>query len=177
MFENPTYIVLDIPSPIHDEISELRTRFDPVLSNFPVEITLIGSSGIGTLVKGQDQTKVFNTIDNLATTITPFCTSFKKVARFPKTDIFYLSPDNPEKFTEIQKKITSTKIEFNDSPFSYTPHCTIRSVGEVSGADEKALFTLKVPTEEFTLNTLSIYEVTEKKCNLLHSTFLTGSLI
>ena len=43
----PSYIVLDIPSPMAEEIRRLRSRFDAVRASLPAEITLTGSCGVG----------------------------------------------------------------------------------------------------------------------------------
>ena len=175
MFEYPSFIVLDIPSPVADKVQKLRDCFDPVVAGFPVEITVVGSSGIGTLSKDQDKGKVFKILDELAKTITPFCTSFKGVARFPETDIFYLVPNHPEKLADIQKAIATTETRFDESPFPYTPHCTIRSFGKVSDEDIQALLSVKPPNQEFCLDMLSVYELVNVKCNLLHRIRLTGN--
>lgn len=152
----------------------MRDRFDPVLAELPVEITVVGSSGIGTLAKDQDETEVFRIVDRLAKRIPQFLTSFKRVARFPQTDVFYLAPDHPEKFFDIQKAITATDIRFDESPFPYTPHCTIRQVGKVSDEDGQALLSLEPPKQEFSLDVLSVYELVGVDCSLRHRARLTG---
>jgi hypothetical protein len=60
MFEHPTFIVLEVPPPVADVIRRWRERFDPVVATFPVEITLTGSSGVGTLASDQDREEVFS---------------------------------------------------------------------------------------------------------------------
>jgi len=63
MFEQPTYVVLEIPSPVAEGIRAWRERFDPIVATFPVEITVIGSSGVGPLARDQDPAAVFATLD------------------------------------------------------------------------------------------------------------------
>ncbi len=50
MFEHPTFIVLDMPSPVADKVQKLHDRFDPVVAGFPIEITVVGSSGIKAII-------------------------------------------------------------------------------------------------------------------------------
>ena len=176
MFEHPTFIVLEVPPPVADIIQQWRESFDPVVATFPVEITVIGSSGVGTLASNQDRTEVFDILSELAQILTPFTTNFTGIARFPNTDIFYLAPLHPEKFVKVQRAITATGLRFDASPFPYTPHCTIRSIGKASAEDEKALLALQPPPQPFVLDTLAVYELVNNRiCNLLFRTKLTGS--
>lgn len=169
---NPTYIVLDISDPICSQIAELRKKFDPIVAKLPVEITVIGSSGIGTITEGQKQEEIFAILENISKSIKEFSTSFKKISQFPNTDIFYLEPDNKENFEAIQQAIISTKIKFNPNPFAYTPHCTIRSVGAIKKEDAVKIIKSPFPKDIFTLNKLSVYELINTTCNLLFQTNL-----
>jgi hypothetical protein len=55
-FEHNTYIVLDIPSTTWvQEVISLREKYNPERANLPVEITIIGSSGIGVFDEEQDE--------------------------------------------------------------------------------------------------------------------------
>jgi len=175
MFEHSAFIVLDVPPPVAHTIQAWRDRFDPVVATFPVEITVIGSSGIGTIANDQDQASVFATLERLAKKLVPFKTAFTSIARFPNTNIFYGVPAHPEHFALIQNTIVGSGIKFNESPYPYTPHCTIRSISPMAEGDEQALLSLEPPRQEFLLEVLAVYELADDlKCTLLHRTQLSG---
>jgi 2'-5' RNA ligase len=177
MFEHPAFIVLEVPSAIANIVQQWRERYDPIVAAFPVEITLTGSSGVGTLASDQDPAEVSAILGDVARGLIPFTTQFTHIGRFPGTDIFYLAPAHPEKFVAVQKMLTATRLRFNPSPFPYTPHCTIRSAGKVSPEDEQALLALQAPSQAFTLDTLAVYElVNNRVCNLLYRAEASGNL-
>ena len=44
IFQDPAYIVLNVPSPTADEVRGIRSFFDPPRANMAVEISLCGSN-------------------------------------------------------------------------------------------------------------------------------------
>jgi len=119
---------------------------------------------------------VFATLDEIVRTLPPFESRFLGVGRFPSSDIFYLVPDHPENFLAAQRAIAASGLRFDESPFPFVPHCTIRSIGQVSAEDEQALLALKPPPQAFALDTLAVYELVDgRKSNLLHRTRLAGN--
>ncbi len=96
MFELDTYIVLDMPpAQWIRQVTALRNRYDPGRTNMPVEITIIGSSGVGALENDQDANNTFKIIDELASRTGsdhfPLCED-NKVSR---ANLFYYEPADP----------------------------------------------------------------------------------
>ncbi len=122
----PTYIVLDIPSPMAEKVQELRGRFDAERASLPAEITLTGSCGAGLMSMGQSLDDVLELVDRTASKFNPFKTTFDKVERFSNTDIYFLTFKNPERFLRVHKGFLESGIKFEASPYPFTPHCTLR---------------------------------------------------
>ena len=42
MFDDPSYVVLNIPSPAADIVKDVRHRFNPKRAEYPVEVSVSG---------------------------------------------------------------------------------------------------------------------------------------
>lgn len=173
-FEFDTYIVLDMPSPVNEIITNLRKHHnDEFRSSLPVEITVAGSSGNGVIEKGQDEEFVYNTIKQIALRTKPIKTSFKDVLRFPGTDIFVLTLRDEDAFMKLYEKINKSGIKFKHSEFPYKPHCTLRSKSPISDDEIKAIMETKIDLE-FILDTISIYTMDKIPMSKIFTNKLLG---
>ena len=160
MFSEPTYIVLDIPSPVAEKVQLIRSWFDAERAELPVEITLAGSSGLGRIAENENNEKVFRILTDMASRIEPFKSSFERVERFPGTEIFYFSVSAPEKFIEIHRRIASSGIKFNPTAYPvYKPHCTLKLFSESAEQEIRDLLNTAPLNSDFLLNTMSVYEL------------------
>ena len=173
-FAANTYAVLDVPSPVAGQVMAVRKRHrDELRVALPVEITVIGSSGVGEFEAGQDPAQVFAILDASAADTPPIPARFGPVRRFPGTNIFVLTLADEQPFQSLHQRIASSGILFQASPFPFTPHCTLRSRSPVSDDDVIDLLSLHV-ADGFLLDTLSVYMLDHLPCTLLHRTPLTG---
>jgi 2'-5' RNA ligase len=170
------YIVLDVPSPIANQILSIRQHYRSWRVALPAEITIAGSSGIGVLCYPHEQAhEVFKIIDDVAQRVQPIITRFTAVARFPGTDIFYYVQQDPEPFVQLQNALLETTLAFEESPFPFTPHCTILDLQIPSPEAVQEIISLSVPTADIVLDTLSVYALDSRVaagdkagCHLLH---------
>jgi 2'-5' RNA ligase len=174
-FEHDTYVVLDMPPPIWKHVKSIRERYASPLAILPVEITVIGSSGIGTLHEEQEIDAAFEHVDSVAANFAPFITAFSRVTTFPNTGVFYYEPKDPHPFIKLQSEIVSTGLKFKESPFPFTPHCTIVKLDNPSQELVNEIMSLPVPRETFALDALSVYSLEGYDCRLLHKVELSGS--
>jgi 2'-5' RNA ligase len=172
MFELDTYIVLDMPpAQWTRRVTALRKRYDPGRTNMPVEITIIGSSGVGALENEQDANNTFNIIDELASRTDPITFRFAKIARFPGANLFYYEPADPAPFVILQEAIIATGLRFKPSPYPFTPHCTIVDLHEDrSERSKNELINLLIPSESITVDELRLYSLNGVECDLLYKT-------
>jgi 2'-5' RNA ligase len=126
---------------------------------------------------------VYRAISEVARRFAPIRTHFVSVARFPDTGLFYYQPDDAAPFAELQKALVETKLNFNTSPFPFTPHCTIADFGELTDAILTEMMQLPVPKQEIILDTLSVYTLdgrvlsgNSEGCQLLYQVRLGGAL-
>jgi 2'-5' RNA ligase len=179
IFADPTYIVLNVPSPAAEAVREIRRRFDPARADMSVEITLAGSGGLGTVLNGQSPESVFAEIDRIAAAMKPFTAHFGEINRFPDTGICYyaVQPDNP--FVEMQQMLAESAIIFNPCPFPYIPHCTLTLYEDKQGLKLRELRRLPRRDSGFIINTISVYSLTDRMLEpvLLHRANFSMKLI
>jgi 2'-5' RNA ligase len=175
MFSVPTYIVLDLPAAIGAEVVSFRARFDAYTAALPPEITVAGSSGIGTLAEGQDPECVFKALERIAQAHLPFASSFVSIERFPGTHIFWLKPRERKPFDDLQASLLEVGILFLGNPFPFNPHCTISSNDLLTAAQINDLLNTTVPRQEFLLSRLCVYHLIDGRASLLREfSFLGG---
>lgn len=173
MFDNDTYIVLELPEPIASTIHNIRAELgDDFQASMPTEITIIGSSGVGCIAQDQDPDELFKVIDEIAASTPPITVSFDKVHRFPGTDIVVMKLKDETLVRSLHKRFVESGIKFQDSNFAYEPHCTLRSKSPLTDQEMEELSKLKIEGD-FTLQTLSVYAMPPPG-TLLHTTKLCG---
>jgi 2'-5' RNA ligase len=126
----------------------------------PVEITVAGSSGLGSPAPDQDARDVFSALDQVAEDTPAITARFGPVLRFPDTDIFVLTMEDPDPFVDLHERIGRSGVRFLPSPFPFTPHCTLRGqvVGAASSQETEDLTGIS-NNKEFRCEILSTYVV------------------
>lgn len=153
----PTYICLDVPEPQASAIAAVRRRFCQRLKDFPVEITVTGSSGIGAIRAQLHWPDVERALRAFCGKTAAISAEFGGVVRFPDTDIFSLAMGDPMPFAAIHDGLKQSGVRFEDNRFPFFPHCTLRMEGPLDEAAVSELFALRVPGR-FTLPTLALYQ-------------------
>jgi 2'-5' RNA ligase len=151
--------VLNVPSPVADEIRELRSFLDPSRAKLAIEISLCGSNGRGIIAPGQPPEAVFAETDKIARRTHPFSARFDSIKRFPDTGIFYYTLTDPAPFEKLHKMFADSKINFLPTNFAYEPHCTIKLSSKFHYTEEQIIARLYPPQEEFVIDTISIYSL------------------
>lgn len=152
-------IVMELPSPVKEKIQKLRERFDPVLAdNIPVEITIAGSSGLGTLVPQQSSQLIIAELYRIAKKQPVITARLGSVFRFPDSDVYALSVDPIDPFLEFHRKLIRSPIKFGRSPYPFKPHCSLHIWGKVSCGEAVALFGTEL-RDSFQLNSFALYQL------------------
>src|SRR5579871_2650674 len=169
-FEHDTYVVFDMPSAQWTkQVLALRREYDSDRAELPVEITVIGSSGVGVFENDQNPSQAFALLDKVALELAPIIFSLQRIEQFPDTNLFYLAPSRAEKFDEVQKRIVATGLRFKDSPFPFTPHCTVANLRtEDLEKGEQEIRKLPLPIEHITLEEIRVYSLNQLDCQLLY---------
>jgi len=129
--DKPTYLIAELQGEIEQYVYGLRSKFNPDRTSWPTDITVAGSSGIGTISEGQELDFVVSEISGILSSYQFDEVVFEELDRFPNTGIYVLKPIR-DKFDVLHEAIKSSKVSFNENPWPYNPHCTLCAVGENS---------------------------------------------
>jgi 2'-5' RNA ligase len=168
MFDQNTYIVLELPEPTASTIHKIRAeQGDNFQASMPTEITVAGSSGVGPIAQDQDPAEFFKIIDKITASTPPISVSFDKAHRFPGTDIVVMKLKDDSILHALHQRFVDSGIKFQNNDFPYMPHCTLRSKSPLTDQEMEELSKLKIEGV-FTLRTLSVY-VMPPPGKLLHT--------
>jgi hypothetical protein len=85
-FDYDTYVVLDIPPPIAEQVAAIRNRcHDWFVHSLPIEITVAGSSGIGVFDPERAQAEAFAVLSAISAEAPPIEASLGEISRFPNS--------------------------------------------------------------------------------------------
>jgi len=163
IFHNPSYIVLNIPAPVADQLRNIRSFFDPPRANMAIEISLCGSNGRGTIFPGQNPDMVFSEMDSIARQTEAFSAKFGHVEHFPDTGIFYYTLQDIEPFEKLHSLFVESKIKFESTEFPYEPHCTLKLSKHAEYTEKQIMAHLQPPKQDFIIDTMSIYSLSKNQ--------------
>lgn len=155
-----TGLVFDLPhGPWVANVLHLRSRYEPTRLGFPIEITVVGSSGLGWFTSTQDEATLLRDVGEVARHFPPFTFRFEKVSCFPGTTVYYLSPRESAPFFDFQRKLHDCGLSYEPTPFTYTPHCTIVILAEPNQEAHAEIMACPVPDIEIRVASVSFYSV------------------
>ena len=134
-----TGLCLELPaSPLTGRILALREKYDAVRVRRPIEITLVGSSGLGWFDSGHSAAQLQTALTAALATESAPRVSFTAVRHFDGTGLYWLEPSCPEQYRRLQLVIGNCGLGFLPTEFPFTPHCTIVNLAPQAGADAVA---------------------------------------
>jgi 2'-5' RNA ligase len=155
-----TGLVFDLPhAPWMGEVLRLRALYDPPRLAFPVEITVVGSSGLGWFAPSIAHDRLVRTVRGVAEGFPAFAFRFGSVASFAGTAVYYLAPAEAAPFRAFQAAIAASGLSFEPTPFGYVPHCTIAELQAPTEPDRRQLMAFPVPEETIAVASVSLYSV------------------
>ena len=154
--KKPTYLIAELSGDIASLVYGLRQKFNPDRVKWPVDITIVGSSGVGTFKEGQSLEKIVNTINPIIGKFSSSHIRFTEVGCFPGTGIYYLAPER-EALDILHQNLTRTDIEFNDNAWPFNPHCTLRAGLQPTAGCDSLFETLNIPKSSY-IECFSIYQ-------------------
>jgi hypothetical protein len=159
--QTPTGLVFDLPhSTWMAAVLKLRANFDPLRLGFPIEITVVGSSGLGWFSPENDARAVLSVVQGIAAATAPFSFAFESVKRFPDSNVYYLAPDDASAFHAFQRELAQSGLRYEKTPFEYVPHCTIAILSHDAGEDaHRHTAACAVPPDRIRISSVSFYAV------------------
>lgn len=174
MFDQDTYIVLELPEPIASTVHGIRVeQGDEFQASMPTEITIVGSSGVGCIAQDQDPNELFKIIDEIAASTPPITVSFDRSHRFPGTDIVVMKLEDETLLRSLHQRFVNSGVKFQNTNFPYMPHCTLRSKSPLTDEEMVQLSKLRIEGS-FTLKKLSVYRMPPPG-TLIYTTELSSS--
>ncbi|HOJ76921.1 MAG TPA: 2'-5' RNA ligase family protein [Bacillota bacterium] len=156
-------IVLELPPTVAEKVLDLRAIYDPDLAlNIPVEITVAGSSGLGTIEPDQDSELVFAELEQIAQETAPFEIYLDKVFRFPNSLVYSFAIGAAQPIIDLHRRLAASKIRFKASPYPFVPHCSLHIWGELDPELESELLKIQI-TDRFMLDSFALYQLVEAK--------------
>lgn len=138
----------------------LRAIYDRVRLGFPIEITVVGSSGLGWFSPSIEHETLVCKVREAARGFAPFRLRFGTVNCFPGSNVYYLQPVDEIPFRTFQARIAASGLSFEPIPYDYVPHCTIAEVPETRGTNAREeLMQCPVPDHEIQITSVSFYTV------------------
>ena len=155
IIDNPTYLISELAGDVVALVEEMRERFNPN-HDWPVDITIAGSSGIGTIKEGQDISVVIEAFQSIITSHGFTEVTFISASRFPNTGIYYLAPECSS-FDVLHKAIAGSEIQFNENKWPYNPHCTLRAGIEPTDESDLMIKSMSLPKNSI-IECFSLYQ-------------------
>lgn len=152
----PTYLIAELSGDVVDLVREMRSRFNPDNIFWPADITIAGSSGVGTFQENHDLESVVETLSPIMTSHQFTEVTFLKVDRFPGTGIYYLAPER-DKFDCLHQATVKSGIKFNESQWPYNPHCTLCWQEQDKLEYRKLFEEMEIPSQT-TIECFSLYQ-------------------
>jgi 2'-5' RNA ligase len=163
-----TGLVFDLPhAPWIGDVMRLRASYDSVRLRFPVEITVVGSSGLGWISGEISCSELAHKVQAIARAFSPFRFRFGNVACFPGSTVYYMAPADPEPFHDFQGRLAASDLRFQPTPYTFTPHCTLVELShDAPGSVHRELMEFRVPEHHIHVGSVSIYtlEIEAQKC-------------
>lgn len=155
-----TGLVFDLPhGPWMADVLRLRSKYEPARLRFPIEITVVGSSGLGWFSPRHDNAQLVRHVEDVAAKCAPFSFHFESVRCFPGSSVYYLSPREAKPFVEFQEELRACGLGYETTPFAYAPHCTIVNLANVNGDGHAEVMSCPVPHREISVTSVSFYTV------------------
>jgi hypothetical protein len=154
----PSFIVAELSEEIAACVTSVRRDLEPAIAHMPAEITLAGSSGVGSLKIGQSLEDVERILSELLEQRLPFESRFLCVGNFPNTEIFFLEPVR-EPFDELHLLLTTNALEFEANLFPFNPHCSLKGFTPLQPGDCERLERLVIPADLFKIHSVAVYEL------------------
>ena len=155
-----TGLVFDLPDEAWvTEVRRLRAAYDRDRVCFPVEITVVGSSGLGWFSPAQSLEFIVEQVRKLAQERSPFQCAFSRVEVFPASQVHYLALQDETPFHAFQQLLAASALGFEPTPFAYKPHCTIVHLPPDATTAQAELAGFCVPRTQVTISSVSLYAV------------------
>ena len=119
------YMIAELTGSVAERIHEIQRRYDPKLAAMsPPHVTLVGSSGVGTIPR-MSSAELRKAIEPITKLTAPITVHFEPPIRFMQTEIVALPIDPNGPLRELHERVATSGLRFGPTKHRYSPHCTL----------------------------------------------------
>jgi len=139
------FVLAELSGAAGPAVRAIQERFDPKLARLtPPHITLVGSSGVGSIPTDTPVERIREALAPIAATTAPMVLPFGTPHRFMQTNVFSLPLDPHGPLRQLHERIATSGLPFKRSRFLFSPHCTLSFYPTLSVARERELLALRL---------------------------------
>lgn len=154
---NRIFIIAEIGGEIGERIRALQLRFDPKMAReAPPHVTIIGSSGAGSIAPTTPVPVLRNEIEPIAKAIAPLSLRFGPPVRFLQREIVVLPLDPHGPIRGLHEKLKTSGLSFASARYPFTPHCTLSFYPTITRESLREMLAVR-EEGQWTLETLRVY--------------------
>jgi 2'-5' RNA ligase len=155
------FVIAELDGAIADRVRAIQQRFDPKLAaEAPPHVTLIGSSGAGSIPEDTPVESLRVAIEPVAAATAPLTLRFGPPMRFLQREIVVLPLDPHGPLRALHQRLKDSGIPFAQARWPFTPHCTLSMYPTLTPETLKPLLAQR-EREPWTLRMLRVYHTRE----------------
>jgi 2'-5' RNA ligase len=167
------YMIAELSGPVAERIHNIQRKYDPKLAGIsPPHITLVGSSGIGTIPR-TTAAKLREVLEPITSTTAPITLRFEQPVRFMQTDIIALPLDPHGPLRVLHERVAKSGLGFGAARHRYSPHCTLSYYPTLTAAAARELLAMRID-DPFVIDRVQLYYTMSPQSKKLLELPLTG---
>ena len=138
------YMIAELTGPVAERIHEIQRKYDPKLASMsPPHVTLVGSSGVGTIPRITTE-ELRKAIEPVTSTTPPITISFEPPVRFMQTEIIALPIDHHGPLRALHERVATSGLRFGPTKHRYSPHCTLSYYPTLTPRTARELLSIRI---------------------------------
>ena len=167
-------MIAEITGSVGKQIHDIQKKYDPKLAGMsPPHITLVGSSGVGTIPR-MTSAKLRAALEPITSTTPPITLRFERPVRFMQTDIVALPLDPHGPLRTLHERVAKSGLSFGAAKHRYSPHCTLSYYPTLTPTSARELLAMRID-EPFVLERVQLYYTMSPQSEKLLELALAGS--
>lgn len=139
------FVLAELPGEAGALVREIQQKYDPKLARLtPPHITLVGSSGVGSIPTDTPVSRIRAALEPIAATTEPMSLKFGAPHRFMQTEIVSLPLDVHGPLRTLHERIARSGLPFRPARFMFSPHCTLSFYPTLTLTNEREMLALRV---------------------------------
>ena len=151
------FVLAELTGNARERVREIQRKYDPKLAAMtPPHVTLVGSSGVGSIPVTTPVEQIREALDPIARTTAPMTLQFGAPIRFMQTSIVVLPLSPHGALRDIHERIRASGLSFGRVRFTFSPHCTLSFYPTLTAQTARVLLASRV-TDPAMFDRLQVY--------------------